>query len=716
MITMRLHRQFNVLKHYWGGNSMELKFENTKLSKKDNGYQGYSRKNKEKVIQKFKNNRKSLSIRTRLIIICVLFGIVPLLVVSIISSSISRKTLRDTSKQLTEDMVIQTRSSINYFIKDIEKNMTKFVVSDLNNESSNILSAYEMGKNEPGEKAKVSGMMNQKLNYLGSMEQSVAGAAIVHNEGKVMGNIPLLTEDGIRASKDIEIQGESAWQKGLGPEEKGVYFIRKVKNTMIGEEFGTLVCLVKLDSVIEGLKEIKLLQGADVYIVDNNGKVIYNKDAAEEMASESILSIVNKEESGSDMESGKLIAYATASNGWKVVAEIPEKSLTLQLDKANILVWILILIAAIIAVVVGAGVSMSISRPIIKIMKLMKRAEGGDLTVQADEKRQDEIGMLCVSFNNMIDNIRKLLEETQNVIAITLDDGKILKLSTEQSVEAFEQLALSIEDITQGSSNQAEDAGQSTQAMTILSDSIQKVMSTTKNIFENNQGAKEIIQEATDSIARLNTTMDSSIQVSHKIKSSIMELSFLNKSIADVMKLVDNISEQTNLLALNASIEAARAGEVGKGFAVVANEVKNLSEQSKKSTENVRKTLKTIEAKTKDAVNLVKEANDIFEDQEEAVKKTYSAFNNIIERLKGVDTELGKVNGQVTDMETLKDEMANKINRIRLVTEDNASATQEVNALSEQQKAVIEQLYTLANKLTGTMDTLNTSMQSFKVQ
>ncbi|MDF2878495.1 MAG: methyl-accepting chemotaxis protein, partial [Clostridia bacterium] len=74
-------------------------------------------------------------------------------------------------------------------------------------------------------------------------------------------------------------------------------------------------------------------------------------------------------------------------------------------------------------------------------------------------------------------------------------------------------------------------------------------------------------------------------------------------------------------------------GEVGKGFAVVAQEVRTLAEQSKKSTKNVRLTLNTIESKTKDAVNLVKHANNIFEDQEEAVKKTYYAFNHIIERL-----------------------------------------------------------------------------------
>lgn len=650
------------------------------------------------------------SIKKKLVISYVLLAAIPLLVVNVISTKGFRKNLRDTSMQLTTQMVKQTNANIDYFTKDVEKNVNKFAMNNLNGTATNLINAYEQAQSQIEKTGQIQ-KIKQQLVEISVYEENIQDAVLITRSGEVIGS-SVLSDSSVETIRNLQLS-KGTWYRDANISQ-GILYIKPIKNSITGKNFGNLVSIVKLEQLKEEINNIELSAGGKIYVVDESNNVLCS--TVDEEVAPSVLEYINQgEEVASTIIGNKMIAYATSSCNWKIIVQLSEKSLTSSIESLSRLVWLLVIIVAIAGVAVGYIISRGVTLPITNLMNAIKKTEQGDLTVQVKIKGKDEMARLCTSFNKMVLNINKLIEQTHSVIDTSLESGNQLTNSTQQSVEAFEQLATSIGEIAKGSSKQAEEAQKSTAIMEKLSDSIQQVRNNTQNLFENTKNARATVDDATSSIEALNTTMSSSIEVSQQIKESIEHLGEMTKSIEQIMKLVEGISEQTNLLALNASIEAARAGEVGKGFAVVANEVRNLAEQSKKSTKNVRITLNDIEKQSNSTVELVVKANGIFGKQETAVRRTYEAFKKIIQMLVTMDGELERINAQVIDMQNVKETMNISIDGIAMVTEENASATEEVNALSDEQKNVMQQLSNMAERLIEIMQQLNTSMNQFKI-
>ncbi|MCC7251891.1 MAG: hypothetical protein IT540_08455 [Hyphomicrobium sp.] len=144
---------------------------------------------------------------------------------------------------------------------------------------------------------------------------------------------------------------------------------------------------------------------------------------------------------------------------------------------------------------------------------------------------------------------------------------------------------------------------------------------------------------------------------SSKIGDQVSVLQAAVDQIGEMATSIDSIARQTNLLALNATIEAARAGEAGRGFAVVAAEVKTLSVETGKATQEIRS---RVEA-------LTREMHEIRQAVANSLKSVASGSS--------VVTQVGTI------IESLGDEVAEVAERIRSlsnVLEQQRAATAEI--------------------------------------
>jgi len=105
-----------------------------------------------------------------------------------------------------------------------------------------------------------------------------------------------------------------------------------------------------------------------------------------------------------------------------------------------------------------------------------------------------------------------------------------------------------------------------------------------------------------------------------------------SKRVGEIVEVIGNIAEQTNLLALNAAIEAARSGEHGRGFAVVAENIRELADQSKKSTDQIAELIRNMQESIDKVVGSIKKEFAVTEEIKDAVQELIAAFDDIARR------------------------------------------------------------------------------------
>jgi len=205
--------------------------------------------------------------------------------------------------------------------------------------------------------------------------------------------------------------------KNYGQDEYFLKLSRVLIDPATGEELGTILLEINENVIFDILKQIKINSDSDIYIIDNDGKLISHSDRSvldEAYLSNSTLEGDFYEKSGDyfTKKNGEnvLIVYFTSSlTNWKFVHSVPTRTLISQMGFVQRYNLLIALFACFITVIISFFVSRSIVKPLTKFKKVVETVNDENLDVQINISSEDEVGFLATAFNKMIERIRNLL-------------------------------------------------------------------------------------------------------------------------------------------------------------------------------------------------------------------------------------------------------------------------------------------------------------------
>lgn len=657
------------------------------------------------------------SIRTKLVAALISICLIPILIIGIVSYFKATSILNNKLKVTSQQTLTEINNGLDYYLNTMDNqvimmsNDNDFVKAD---EGDNINYANGILKD----------VKESDTDIFSAYYGTESGKFIIYPNQKMPDNFN---------------HKERPWYKQAMEHKGQVIITPPFKDTVTGkavvsiartaEKDGKVVGVtamnISIETLSDSISKSKVGTSGYVFIADKEGNIIAHPNASvigtEAAAKLSFWSNAKASNTGfvnyTYNEQNKFGAYITNKyTGWKLVATLPESELTKDTKAIGSLSLIIGIIVLFIAVIFSFIISKQIAGNIEKMKQSFTMAADGDLTVSVNINTKDEFNSLGQEFNQMMFNISSIMKEVDKSSQTVLQTSESLANMARETTSSVAEVSKAIEQVAQGATSQAENAQQGVFGIEELSNKLEDISTNAVEMDKLSIGTQKLGSKGLGMVNTLieksNKTRNSTVQVNEVVHE-------MNKSTTEINTISDTISEiteQTNLLSLNASIEAARAGEAGKGFSVVADEIRKLAEQSKNSTEQIKRIIDNIQKKSVIAVKAIEETQKVVNEQDSAVLETQKIFNDIMNSISTMTAKVTEIKGSIVNINSSKEEVSAQIESISSISQETASATEEVSASTEEINATMDELTRYVDEMKNLAEQLGQGISMFKLK
>lgn len=435
-------------------------------------------------------------------------------------------------------------------------------------------------------------------------------------------------------------------------------------------------------------------------------RIGFAREVVEARRTQGIDAAVAVTKSGRGRDSSEAIRQALGEIEREEEARLAERIATAEAD-ASRTQWTIVLgtlLALLVGAVTGFALTRNIAGPLQGLTGVADRIATGDLSGGLEtNSRRDEVGVLTLAFVRMNQNLRGMADvagrissgDLRQTVAAQSEKDVLgtafarmienLRDQTRQLLEGSNVLGSAASEIVASTTQLASSAGETAAAVSETTTTVEEVRQTAqvasqkaKYVSDSAQKAAQISQTGRKSTEDMGVGVNRIRQQMEAIASSMMRLSEQTQTIGLIIASVEDLATQSNLLAVNAGIEAAKAGEHGKGFAVVAQEVRNLAEQSRQATTQVRTILIDIQKATGAAVMATEQGAKAVEEGE---KQSAAAAESIRALASGV-TEAAQAATQIAASSQQQlvgvDQVAGAMENIKQASTQNVASARQL--------------------------------------